>query len=158
MPLRLRVLRVLLADDSATNRTLACHMLERRGHRVVPVSDGKAAVEAFDGSFDVVLMDVQMPEMDGLAATRAIRSLEDGGRVPIIAITAHAMKADRDACVAAGMNGYLAKPFRAEELYEVVESAVAPDLDGLERGMPGAPEAGLEPEDSAAPAPETTHH
>ena len=117
---RRRPLEVLLADDSATNRLLAARILEKRGHRVMQVEDGAAAVEAVAAyDFDVVLMDVQMPQVDGLEATRTIREWEgdtDAARLPIIALTAHAMGSDRDACHAAGMDGYLAKPFRAEQL------------------------------------------
>jgi len=123
---RRRPLEVLLADDSATNRFLAARILEKRGHRVVEVGDGTAAVGAVaTNDFDVVLMDVQMPEMDGIEATRAIRETERGtgaAPVPIIALTAHVMASDREACLAAGMDGYLAKPFSAEQLVSCVET------------------------------------
>jgi PAS domain S-box-containing protein len=120
-------LTVLLADDSPTNRQLAVRLLELRGHVVVAVEDGAEAVRAMEGSpFNVVLMDVQMPVMDGFAATREIRLREQviGGRVPIIALTAHAMEGDRERCLAAGMDEYLAKPFRADELYAIIDSVV----------------------------------
>jgi CheY-like chemotaxis protein len=109
------------------NQQVASRILERRGHAVVVVGDGRAAVEALEGShgFDAVLMDVQMPEMDGLAATGAIREHERaaGGRVPIIAMTAHAMKGDRERCLQAGMDGYVSKPVEADHLIEAVETA-----------------------------------
>ncbi len=140
---RRRPLEILLADDSATNRLLAARVLEKRGHRVMQVVDGAAAVEAVAAhDFDVVLMDVQMPEVDGLEATRAIREWEgDTGasRLPIIALTAHAMGSDRDICLAAGMDGYLAKPFRIEELASYVEAMAG---SGRAAGAPGGEESG----------------
>ncbi len=120
-------LKILLAEDSPINQRLAIGLLERKGHRVVVASDGKVAVEKFRGeSFDLVLMDVQMPEMDGFEATRAIREAEGHERrVPIIAMTAHAMKGDRERCLEAGMDAYLAKPIRASELYEIIASCAS---------------------------------
>jgi len=121
-------LKILLAEDSAMNQRLAIGLLERKGHRVVVAADGRQAVEAFQGEpFDLVLMDVQMPEMDGFEATQAIRAAEpSGSRVPIIAMTAHAMKGDRERCLDAGMDDYLSKPIRAKELYEII-ARYAPD-------------------------------
>ena len=116
--------RILLAEDGAINQQVAVRLLEERGHSVVVVNNGRAAVEQVVAQpFDVVLMDVQMPEMDGLEATAAIRRAEaqTGGHVPIIAMTAHAMKGDRDRFLAAGMDGYVAKPVRPHELYGAVE-------------------------------------
>ena len=116
--------RVLLAEDGVINQQVAVRLLEERGHSVEVVNNGRAAVEQVaEQSFDVVLMDVQMPEMDGLEATAAIRRAETptGGHVPIIAMTAHAMKGDRDRFLAAGMDGYVAKPVRPHELYAAVE-------------------------------------
>ena len=116
--------RILLAEDGAINQQVAVRLLEDRGHSVVVVNDGRAAVEQVAAQpFDVVLMDVQMPEMDGLEATAAIRRAEaqSGGHVPIVAMTAHAMKGDRDRFLAAGMDGYVAKPVRPHELYAAVE-------------------------------------
>ena len=116
--------RILLAEDGAINQQVAVRLLEERGHSVVIVNNGRAAVEQVAAQpFDVVLMDVQMPEMDGLEATAAIRQTEvqTGGHVPIIAMTAHAMKGDRDRFLAAGMDGYVAKPVRPHELYAAVE-------------------------------------
>jgi PAS domain S-box-containing protein len=118
-------LRVLLAEDNPVNRTVATRTLEKRGHWVRAVVSGAEAVAAFeDETFDVVLMDVQMPIMDGLEATALIRKKENAalGRVPIIALTAHAMKGDRERCLAAGMDDYLTKPFKAADLIRAVES------------------------------------
>jgi PAS domain S-box-containing protein len=118
-------LRVLLVEDNTVNRTVATRTLEKRGHFVRAVENGLEAVTAFEiGSFDVVLMDVQMPVMDGLEATALIRRKEERGfsRVPIIAFTAHAMKGDRERCLAAGMDDYLTKPFKAKDLIRAVES------------------------------------
>ena len=116
--------RILLAEDGAINQQVAVRLLEERGHSVVVVNNGRAAVEQVATQpFDVVLMDVQMPDMDGLEATAAIRRAEaqTGGHVPIVAMTAHAMKGDRDRFLAAGMDGYVAKPVRPHELYAAVE-------------------------------------
>jgi CheY-like chemotaxis protein len=123
-----RNLRILLAEDNAVNQRLACRMLEKRGHRVVVACSGREAVEAYGKDpFDLLLMDVQMPEMDGFEATAEIRRIEAGGpsRIPIVALTAHAMKGDRERCLAAGMDGYLAKPIRPEELDELLEHYIS---------------------------------
>jgi CheY-like chemotaxis protein len=117
-------LKVLVADDVEVNRMLASALLERQGHRVTLVSDGQEAITAFgDNTFDIVLMDVQMPVVDGLQAARAIRLMEptDGRQVPIIALTAYAAGEDRDKCLAAGMDDYLAKPFKAAELDAILQ-------------------------------------
>lgn len=116
-----RSLRVLIADDSPTNLRLTTRMLENRDHSVTAVENGRLAVEAIRlGRFDVVLMDLQMPVMDGIQATAAIRADEGarGVHVPIVAITAYD---DRQRCIDAGMDGYLAKPYRPQELFETVE-------------------------------------
>jgi PAS domain S-box-containing protein len=123
-----RPLRVLLAEDNAVNQRLATRLLERAGHAVVVVGNGAQAVAAAEREpFDVVLMDVQMPEMDGLEATAAIRARErdGGGHQPIIAMTAHAMKGDRERCLEAGMDGYVSKPIQPAELWAEVESVLA---------------------------------
>jgi CheY-like chemotaxis protein len=117
-------LRVLLAEDNAVNQTLATRLLEKRGFEVFAVGDGEAAVEALGKeTFDVVLMDLQMPKMDGFEATAAIRKKERaaGGRVAIIALTANALKGDQERCLAAGMDGYVSKPIRTSELLEAIE-------------------------------------
>ena len=121
-------LRILVAEDNSVNRRLATRLLEKRGHSVAVAANGREAVAAIDKeSFDLVLMDMQMPEMDGFEATAAIRQKEklSGARLPIVALTAHAMKGDREKCMEAGMDGYLAKPIRPEELDEILEKHLA---------------------------------
>jgi CheY-like chemotaxis protein len=120
-------LRVLLAEDNATNLFVATRMLERLGHRVVSVTDGHAAVQAVrEGGHDIVLMDMMMPEMDGITATRLIRALPpDQGNVPIVGLTANAMPADEEACRAAGMDGFVTKPVKAARLEAVMREAMA---------------------------------
>ncbi len=120
---RLEALRVLLAEDVPTNQLVIRRILEKRGHTVVVAQDGREAVERVQAEeFDLILMDVQMPEMDGLQATVLIRSMPGLPRVPIIALTAHAMPGDKQRCEAAGMDAYLTKPIDAAELVQVVES------------------------------------
>jgi two-component system, sensor histidine kinase and response regulator len=122
--------RILLADDNVVNQRVVQRVLENEGHTVVAVANGREALEALKKNalkqdpFDLILMDVQMPEMDGLEATRAIRESERLGSVhiPIIALTAHAMKGDREECLAAGMDGYLSKPVRAPDLLDTVQA------------------------------------
>ncbi len=115
-------LRVLLAEDNAVNQTIAASMLRKRGHEVRIVETGRQAVDAVrDEDFDVVLMDVQMPELDGWAATREIRDALRLETLPVVALTAHAGENERETCRAAGMDGYLSKPFRPHELFSVVE-------------------------------------
>jgi PAS domain S-box-containing protein len=123
----LRPLRVLLVEDSLVNQKLVKALLEREGHRVAVANDGQEAVAAFRTTpFDLVLMDVQMPQMDGLEATAAIRQAEKpkGTHVPIIAMTAHAMQGDRERCLEAGMDDYLAKPVRAQRLFDTIAEVV----------------------------------
>jgi two-component system sensor histidine kinase/response regulator len=120
-----RPLRILLAEDNAVNQRLASSLLERRGHTVTVAANGREALAAIDQqSFDVVLMDVQMPEMGGFEATAAIRAKEHAftTRQRIIAMTAHAMKGDRERCLAAGMDDYLTKPLDSRQLYAIVEA------------------------------------
>jgi signal transduction histidine kinase/DNA-binding response OmpR family regulator len=118
-----RPLSVLLAEDNKTNQEVAVGMLRKRGHRVDIAETGRQAVEAVRrGHYDVVLMDMHMPEMDGLEATREIRRFLDGRPLPIIAVTANVLSGERERCVAEGMDGYLGKPFRAQELFAVVEA------------------------------------
>jgi CheY-like chemotaxis protein len=135
-----RALRLLLAEDNAVNQRLAVGLLQKRGHQVAVVGNGREAVRAMEeGRFDAVLMDVQMPEMDGFLAAAAIRAHEatTGTYTPIVAMTAHALKGDRERCLAAGMDAYLAKPLQPQELFGVVESLVPAGLGPA----PAAPEA-----------------
>jgi CheY-like chemotaxis protein len=116
-----------LAEDNLVNQRLAVRMLEKMGHQVVVAQTGQEALHSLRSEkFDLVLMDVQMPEMDGFAAAREIRRREQGGQehVPVIAMTAHAMKGDRESCLEAGMDDYLAKPINREELQQVIERAM----------------------------------
>ena len=119
--------KILLAEDNAINRKLALSLLKKHRHEVVAVANGIQAIEAWEKeSFDLILMDVQMPEMDGFEATRLIRTKEaakNGKRIPIIAMTAHAMKGDREKCLQAGMSDYIAKPIKPSDLYQVIAKA-----------------------------------
>jgi PAS domain S-box-containing protein len=122
-----RRLRVLIAEDHPVNQLLAKRIFRKLGHHVTVANNGREAVSAIKaGHFDLVAMDVQMPEMDGLAATTAIRSWERAGgkHTPIIALTAHAMKGDRERCLEAGMDGYISKPIRARELEQLISQVV----------------------------------
>src|SRR5262249_866749 len=123
-------LQVLLAEDMRANQMLVLYALKQRGHQVDVASDGKEAVDrAAAGSYDVILMDVQMPVMDGFQATAPIRAQPSGARIPIIALTAHAMAGDHQRCLEAGMTGYLAKPLDIEQLIKTVESHGRQPLD-----------------------------
>ena len=120
-------LNVLLAEDGLANQKLAIGLLKRWGHSVTVVENGIDAINTWANSdFDVILMDVQMPIMDGLEATKSIRSREAGSNrhVPIIAVTAHALTGDREKCLAAGMDGYVTKPFKKQALYEAIRPLV----------------------------------
>lgn len=126
---------ILLAEDSLINQKLAIGLLERWGHRVTVANNGMEAVRLTgEQSFDLVLMDVQMPELDGLDATRQIRERErkTGEHVPIVAMTAHAMKGDRELCLSAGMDGYVMKPIRAEQLFRQIEEVSGTSPNGPE--------------------------
>jgi len=134
-----RGLRVLLAEDNAVNQKLVVRLLEKRGQRVTVANNGMEVLDALARErFDLVLMDVQMPEIGGFEATAAIRLREQttGGHLPIVAMTAHAMKGDRERCLEAGMDAYVAKPIQAEQLFEVIERTVpasrAPNNHALE--------------------------
>jgi CheY-like chemotaxis protein len=119
-----RRLRVLLAEDNAVNQRVAARMIEKLGHQVEVANNGVQAVEKFQQkAFDLVLMDVQMPEMDGFQATAAIRKLElrQGKHTPIIAMTAHALPGDRERCLEARMDGYIAKPVHVDDLFREIE-------------------------------------
>jgi len=141
-----RRLQILLAEDNEVNQELTVKLLEKRGHVVIVANNGREALSAMErGSFDAVLMDVQMPEMDGLTATAAIREGErsTGRHMPIVALTAHAMKGDRERCLAAGMDDYLTKPLRIVELVETLARLVplaAESVGGAANGKPVEPD------------------
>jgi two-component system sensor histidine kinase/response regulator len=121
-------LRVLVAEDNAVNRTLAAHLLTRRGHQPVLASNGREALDILAREpIDLVLMDLQMPEVDGFEATGIIRAQErtTGEHLPIVALTAHAMEGDRQRCLDADMDGYVSKPVNAVELFEVIDRVMA---------------------------------
>jgi two-component system, sensor histidine kinase and response regulator len=124
--------RILVAEDNRVNQLLVVRILQKQGHTYVLAANGNEAVAAFSReSFDVVLMDVQMPEMNGLEATAEIRTRErgTGRRIPIVALTAHAMSGDRERCIDAGMDAYLSKPLRPADLLQMVDeltSHIAP--------------------------------
>ena len=136
-------LRILVAEDNLVNRAVATGILEKLGHVLVHAATGREAVEAFsDGCFDLILMDVQMPEMDGFEATRRIRELEEmaGGRTRIVAMTAHAMAGDRERCLAAGMDDYVSKPLRKEDLLRALDGAdMGADEDETDSAIPTGP-------------------
>jgi PAS domain S-box-containing protein len=140
-----RPLRILLAEDNAVNQTLAIHLLRKRGHEVTLAEDGLQALAAFEAEpFELVLMDVQMPNLGGFEATAMIRQREQatGRHTPIIAMTARAMKGNREECLAAGFDEYLAKPLRPQELYDLIEKTV-----GLfPRATPQAPAPAIDQE------------
>ena len=121
-----RKLRILLAEDNQVNQIIAARLLEKRGHTVVIAGNGRQALAALDepgsGGFDLILMDLQMPEMDGLELTGIIRGREksSGAHVPIVAMTANAMKGDEEACLAAGMDGYVSKPIQIEQFFATI--------------------------------------
>jgi two-component system sensor histidine kinase/response regulator len=128
VPSAIRKLRVLLAEDNAINQKVATRLLEKEGHIVTLGQNGREAVEAWErATLDLVLMDISMPEMDGFAATALIREREKerGGHIPIIAMTAHAMKGDRERCLDAGMDDYLSKPIKPKELRTMLERFTA---------------------------------
>jgi CheY-like chemotaxis protein len=120
-------LRILVAEDNEVNQLVAKRIFERLGHRVTVVENGQEAISALQRrKFDLIAMDVQMPVMDGLDSTVAIRKSEEktGGHMPIVAMTAHAMKGDRERCLAAGMDGYVAKPIRSSELEKTLSEVL----------------------------------
>jgi CheY-like chemotaxis protein len=125
---RRSALSVLIAEDNSINQLLAVRLLEKRGHAVEVASNGREALAALEKkTFDVVLMDVQMPELDGFQTTAAIREREKstGKHLRIIAMTAHAMDGDREKCLAAGMDGYIPKPIQVKEMMDAVENTGA---------------------------------
>ena len=122
-----RAYRILIAEDNVVNQRVAIYMLEKQGHQVSYVQNGEEAMEAMEKNvFDLILMDIQMPLMDGLKATELIRIKEKmtGAHIPIVAMTAHAMKGDRDRCLSSGMDDYVAKPLNAADLTQAIERAV----------------------------------
>jgi two-component system, sensor histidine kinase and response regulator len=124
-------LNLLLAEDNRVNQKVAIALLEKRGHRVSVANNGREALAALArATFDAILMDIQMPEMDGLQATAAIRAEEQatGRRTPVLAMTAHAMEEDRQRCLAAGMDGYISKPIDAASLENLLSIHCAPQL------------------------------
>lgn len=123
-------LRVLLAEDNPDHQRIVAHILGGRGHTVDIAEDGQQAICMAQATcYDAILMDVKMPGVDGLEATKAIRAREKGNRrVPIIALTAFAMKGDRERCLAAGMDGYLSKPINGREMIILVETLAAGDV------------------------------
>jgi signal transduction histidine kinase/CheY-like chemotaxis protein len=132
-----RPLRILLAEDNPVNRRLACHLLEKKGHTVITAQDGREALAVLETeTVDLILMDVQMPGMGGVEATRVIRARETAGglHLPIVALTAHAMSGDRDYCLTAGMDDYLTKPIQAEDLQRVLASVGVPGYPGHANG------------------------
>ena len=131
-------LRVLVAEDNDVNARLVTALLEKRGHSVLRAETGKQAVDAVaEGGIDLVLMDVQMPEMDGLDATGAIRRSESvsGGHIPIIALTAHAMTGDREACLEAGADEYLAKPINGKKLFALIDTLMGASVEASSTAM-----------------------
>jgi len=132
-----RALNILLAEDNVVNQRLAVRLLEKRGHHVTLASNGRIALELFKGhTFDLILMDIQMPEMDGFEATTAIRAIEasQGGHIPIVAMTAHAMKGDRERCIDGGMDAYVPKPLQINQLIEVIEDLGRPSESDAPEG------------------------
>ena len=131
---------MLLVEDNAVNQTLAIRLLEKRGYVCPVAGDGREALSALEkDNFDVVLMDIQMPEMDGFEATAAIREKEkhSGQHIPIIAMTANALKGDQERCLEAGMDGYIAKPIRTKELFAAIEAIL--DRKGATQALESAP-------------------
>ncbi|MEI8311086.1 MAG: response regulator, partial [Verrucomicrobiota bacterium] len=121
VPLAAAPAPIFVVEDDPSNRMLACKMIEHIGHRTEIATNGLEAVEAFaPGKFSAILMDMQMPLMDGLEATRRIRAIESGARVPIIALTANVMPGDRERCLASGMDEFLTKPFNLRELSDML--------------------------------------
>ena len=143
-----RSLRVLVAEDNPTNQTLVVALLTQKGHHVSMVSNGREAVERFDAqTFDLILMDVQMPEMGGLEATAAIREREraTGRHTPIIALTARAMAGDREECLAAGMDEYVSKPLRPDALFSTIDALCGPRGRSARKATSGAPSSPTSP-------------
>ena len=129
-------LRILLAEDNPVNQRVALHVLKKAGHAPLAVGNGREALAALEReAFDLVLMDVQMPEMDGFEATRAIREqeIQTGRHLPIVAMTAHAMKGDRERCLDAGMDEYVSKPIQKGDLFRAIQAVTPAGGSGTER-------------------------
>jgi len=144
IPMQASPLRVLVAEDNPVNRTVARRLLEKRGHSVRVAVNGRDALAAFDEeAFDVILMDVEMPEMDGFETTKLIRKRESvsGAHIPIVAMTAHAMKGDQEKCLAAGMDAYVSKPINPATLFEVIRKVTREPLVLLSQTYPEPKEA-----------------
>jgi CheY-like chemotaxis protein/HPt (histidine-containing phosphotransfer) domain-containing protein len=127
-----RSLKILVAEDTPFNQTFILRLLEKNGHQPILVENGRQALEAFNpDTFDVVLMDVQMPELDGFEATREIRKLEagSGSHMPIIAMTAYATEGDRERCLEAGMDDYVSKPISASKLFQAIDALVPAEAE-----------------------------
>jgi CheY-like chemotaxis protein len=140
-----RRLKILLAEDHPVNQRLAVAILQNWGHAVTVAPNGRKAVEAFSREpFDLIVMDVQIPEVNGLEATRTIRRMEQasGGHIFIIAMTAHAFKGDREQCLAAGMDGYVAKPINSIDLFTTIESLFDDAAPEVQHAAEAAPAAG----------------
>ncbi|MBZ5592452.1 MAG: response regulator [Acidobacteriia bacterium] len=151
---RMRPLRILLADDNTVNQKVAVRLLEKHGHEVVVTENGREVLAALaEQCFDLVLMDVQMPEMDGLEATAVIRETErrTGAHLPIVAMTAHAMKGDEERCLNAGMDDYVSKPITPSELFAAVQHAMESP-----RGIPDGASGSRADHHPAAPSPSDT--
>jgi len=134
-----RTLRVLLVEDNPINQEVAGAILRKRGHDITVANTGREAVDAVARqTYDVVLMDVQMPEMDGFEATQRIRATSAGAGLRIIALTAHALAGERERCLAQGMSSYLAKPFRPHELVGAVEGFEDPSSSSAEDPTPAS--------------------
>ena len=135
-------LRILLAEDNPVNQLVATRILEKQGYALEVASNGHEAIEILARQpFDLVLMDVQMPEMDGIETTKAIREKEarSDEHIPIVAMTAHAMKGDKERCLDAGMDDYVAKPIKAEDLLEVIHRFLGDsEAPGEDEGMKNA--------------------
>src|SRR5207237_10635666 len=143
-------MQVLVAEEKALNQKLVVRLLEKQGHRAVVASNGQEALAALQKqAFDLILMDVQMPDMDGFETTAAIRAgeLAAGGHIPIVAMTAHAMTGDRERCLEAGMDGYVSKPIQASELLAAIARfAPAPAVTAASAVAAGSSTAGDAPD------------
>lgn len=149
--------RLLLAEDNRVNQTVALHMLRKLGYQIDVVNNGHEAIAAWrTGRYDLILMDVEMPEMDGFEATAHIRVAERGSgrRIPIVALTAHAMQGDRERCLRVGMDDYLSKPFQPDQLAAVIQRMLGSPPSGpdsVAQSLPGHPEP-HRPDKSTEPA------